>query len=131
MKSAIYSIAAAGLMLGSTFGTALAGAADYTFEPVSADVQNGKGAEFAVKLIHKPSGKPVEKAVIFRTRLDMSPDGMESMAAAHQPLPTSQPGVYRFKGDFNMAGRWAFKLMAKVPGEQETVEDTVVFKAKD
>jgi len=130
MKSAIYSIAAAGLMLGS-IGTAFAGAADYTFEPVAVDVHNVKGSEFAVRLVHKPTGKPVEKAVIFRTRLDMSPDGMADMAAAHQAVPASEPGVYRFKGDFNMAGKWAFKLMAKVPGEQETVEGTVVFNAKD
>ena len=27
-------------------------------------------------------------------------------------------------------GGWAFKLMAKVPGENETVQGTVVFKAK-
>jgi hypothetical protein len=29
-----------------------------------------------------------------------------------------------------MAGGWAFKLMAKIPGETETVQGTVVFKAK-
>ena len=38
--------------------------------------------------------------------------------------------MYRFKADFTMAGGWAFKLQAKVPGESETVEGTVVFKAK-
>jgi hypothetical protein len=30
-----------------------------------------------------------------------------------------------------MAGGWAFKLMAKVPGEAETVQSTVVFRAKE
>lgn len=30
-----------------------------------------------------------------------------------------------------MAGGWAFKLQAKVPGEPDTVEGSVVFKAKD
>jgi hypothetical protein len=29
-----------------------------------------------------------------------------------------------------MAGGWAFKLQAKVPGEPETVEGTVVYRAK-
>ena len=29
-----------------------------------------------------------------------------------------------------MAGGWAFKVMAKVPGESETVQGTVVFQAK-
>lgn len=131
MKSTIYSFAAAGLMVGSILGSAIAGAADYAFEPVSVDVQNASASEFAVRIVHKPTGKPVEHAVIFRTRLDMSPDGMESMTAQHQAVPASEPGVFRFKGDFNMAGKWAFKLMAKVQGEAETVEGTVVFNAKD
>jgi hypothetical protein len=29
-----------------------------------------------------------------------------------------------------MAGGWAFKLQAKVPGEAETLEGTIVVKAK-
>ena len=30
-----------------------------------------------------------------------------------------------------MAGRWALKLQAKVPGEAETIEGSVIFQAKD
>lgn len=110
---------------------ALAGADDYVFEPIKVEVKNGKGSELAVRLIHKPSGKPVEGAVLFRTRLDMSPDSMGEMTAKHAALPTAEPGVYRFKADLTMAGGWAFKVMAKVPGEAETVQGTVVFQAKD
>jgi hypothetical protein len=83
-----------------------------------------------VRLVHKPTGKPVEGAVIFRTRLDMSPDSMAEMTAKHAAIPGSQPGIYRFRADLTMAGGWAFKLQAKVPGETETIEGTVVFKAK-
>jgi YtkA-like len=83
-----------------------------------------------VRLVHKPSGKPVTGAVLFRTRLDMSPDSMGEMTAKHVAMPTSEPGVYRFKADLTMAGGWAFKVMAKVPGESETVQGTVVFQAK-
>lgn len=110
---------------------ALAGSGDYVFEPIKVEVKNGKGSELAVRLIHKPSGKPVEGAVLFRTRLDMSPDSMGEMTAKHAALPTAEPGVYRFKADLTMAGGWAFKVMAKVPGEAETVQGTVVFQAKD
>ena len=109
---------------------AFAAAADYAFEPVAVDVKNGKGSELAVKLVHKPTGKPVEGAVLFRTRLDMSPDKMGDMTAKHAAMPTKEPGVYRFTADLTMAGGWAFKLQAKVPGEPETVEGTVVFQAK-
>lgn len=109
---------------------AIAGSADYVLEPVNVAVKNGAGSELAIRLIHKPSGKPVAGAVLFRTRLDMSPDSMGEMTAKHVAMPTSEPGVYRFKADLTMAGGWAFKVMAKVPGESETVQGTVVFQAK-
>ena len=124
------SIAARGLAIIALTSSALAGAKDYEFQPVMADVKNGAGSELAVRLVHKPSGKPVEGAVLFRTRLDMSPDAMGEMTAKHAAVPGAEPGVYRFKADLTMAGGWALKLQAKVPGEAETVEGTVVFKAK-
>jgi YtkA-like len=110
---------------------AVAAAADYAFEPVEAGVKNGKGSTLAVRLVHKPTGKPVAGAVLFRTRLDMSPDKMGDMLAKHTAVPTAEPGVYQFTADLTMAGGWAFKVQAKVPGEAETVEGTVVFQAKD
>lgn len=112
-------------------GPAVAGAADYEFQPVTADVKNGPASELAVRLVDKRTGKPVAGAVIFRTRLDMSPENMGNMLATHEPLASAEPGVYRFKADLTMAGGWALKLQAKVQGESETVEGTVVFKAKD
>ena len=94
-------------------------------------MKNGSGSELAVRLVHKPTAKPVAGAVIFRTRLDMSPDSMGEMTAKHEAMPSAEPGVYRFKADLTMAGGWAFKVMAKVPGETETVQGSVVFQAKD
>ncbi len=110
--------------------SAFAGAKDYEFQPVATAVKNGNGSDVAVRLINKLTGKPVDGAVLFRTRLDMSPDSMGEMTAKHTAMPGSEPGVYRFKADFTMAGGWAFKVQAKVPGEAETVEGTVVFTAK-
>jgi hypothetical protein len=123
-------IAAFGLAIIAGVHTAHAGARDYEFLPVNADVKNGTGSDLAVRLVHKPTGKPVEGAVIFRTRLDMSPDSMDEMTAKIAAIPSADPGVYRFKADFTMAGGWALKLQAKVPGENETVDGTVVFRAK-
>ncbi len=134
MNSRLLSGSALALSLGLALiikaPVAFAGAADYAFEPVAVDVKNGPGAELAVRLVHKPSGKPVANAVIFRTRLDMSPDSMGEMTAKHAAVPGTEPGIYRFKADLTMAGGWAFKLQAKVPGETETIEATVVFQAK-
>jgi hypothetical protein len=121
---------AAGLATALGATSVQAGKNDYVFEPVAVDVKNGSGSQLAVRLVHKPSGKAVEGAVIFRTRLDMSPDAMGEMTANHAAQSGKEPGVYRFNADLTMAGRWALKLMAKVPGESETIEGTVVFTAK-
>ena len=124
-------VAALGLAIITFAPAALAGAKDYEFLPIAVDVKNGTGSEIAIRLVHKLSGKPVVGAVLFRTRLDMSPDSMGEMTAKHAAMPSSEPGVYRFKADFTMAGGWAFKIMAKVPGEAATVQGSVIFQAKD
>jgi hypothetical protein len=113
----------------SLTGAAFAGANDYAFEPVAADVNRGE-VTVAVRLVHKPTGKPVPDAVIIQTRIDMAPDGMATMAASMTPLPSPQPGVYAFKTDLIMAGRWLLSVSAKVQGEPETVIGKVIFTAK-
>lgn len=120
-----------GLALSLSAAQGLAAAADYEFQPLKVDVKNGNGSELAVRLVHKSSGKPVTGAVLFRTRLDMGPDKMETMTAKHEAMPSPEPGIYRFKADLTMAGGWAFRLMAKIPGETETVQGVVVLQAKD
>src|SRR5712691_1020494 len=111
--------------------TALAGANDYTFEPVKAEVKKGNGVTLTVRLVHKPTGKPVSNAVIFSPRIDMSPEGMETMTAPITPAAGAEPGSYAFKTDLPMAGGWLLTVSAKVQGEQETVPGKVTFKATD
>lgn len=124
-------IAALAVLTHVSAHAAMAGAKDYEFQPVSTEIRNGAGSELAVRLIDKRTGQAVPGAVVFRTRLDMSPDSMGEMQARHEPLPSNEAGVYRFKADITMAGGWAFQLQTKVPGEPETVEGSVVFTAKD
>ena len=45
------------------------------------------------------------------------------------PLPSTEPGVYAFKTDLGMPGRWLFSIAAKVQGEPETVTGKIIFKA--
>ena len=107
----------------------LAAAIDYAFEPVAAELKKGDDVIVAVRLLHKPSGKPVTDAVIVRTRVDMAPDGMAEMESPVAPLPGNEPGVYAFKTDLPMAGRYQLSVAARVQGEPETVVGKVVFKA--
>jgi hypothetical protein len=112
-------------------GAALAGAGDYVFEPVKAEVKKGNHVTLTVRLVHKPTGKPVADAVIVSPRIDMSPEGMETMTAPVTLAPGAQPGTYSFTTDLAMAGRWLLTVSAKVQGEQETVTGKVTFKATD
>jgi YtkA-like protein len=112
-------------------GAAFAGADDYAFEPVKAEVKKGDHVTLTVRLVHKPTGKPVSDAVIVSPRIDMSPEGMETMTAPITPAKGAQPGTYSFTTDLAMAGRWLLTVSAKVQGEQETVTGKVTFKATD
>lgn len=117
-------------------GIAVAGSAtlahadikDYEFQLVDKTVRKGD-AVISVRLVHKPDGKPVSDAVIFAKRMDMAPDGMETMKTAIEPMPSTEPGIYKFKADVTMEGGWQLSLAAKVQGETGTVENKLVIKA--
>jgi hypothetical protein len=120
-------VVAATLSLAVT--VAVAGAGDYAFEPVNPEMKKGEDVTLAVRLTNKQTGKPVADAVIFKTRVDMAPDGMAEMVSAVAPLPSKEPGVYAFKTDLPMAGRYQLTLSAKVQGESETVTGKVIVTA--
>jgi hypothetical protein len=124
-------IALATLLLSASALPAFAGAADYEFQPVKTELPTGPESEFAVKFVDKRTGQPVADAVIFETRLDMAPDGMEAMTSKVDALPAEEPGVYRFKLNLSMAGGWRFKMAAKIQGEEETAQGEVILKAGD
>jgi hypothetical protein len=108
---------------------AWAGIGDYEFQLVQNEIKKGGDAILAVRLIDKRSGKPVPDAVIIAKRVDMAPDGMAEMAEPIEQLPSTEPGVYRFKAAVVMPGGWRLSLGAKVQGETGTVENKLEFKA--
>jgi hypothetical protein len=128
MKRAFIFAAAFAATIGIA-GPAFAGAADYVFEPVKAEIKKADDVVVAVRLKHKTSGKPVTDAVIVQTRIDMAPDGMGEMASPLTPAPSAEPGVYAFKTELSRAGRWLLSIAAKVQGEPETVIGKVTFRA--
>jgi len=109
--------------------TAFAGANDYVFEPVKAEVTKGDGVVVSVRLKHKATGKPVSDAIVVQKRIDMSPDAMGEMASPLIPVSSNEPGVYSFKTDLSMTGQWLLSIAAKVQGEPETVIGKVTFRA--
>jgi YtkA-like len=102
---------------------------DYEFQLVQSEIKKGDGAIVAVRLVNKKTDKTVPGAVIFAKRIDMAPDGMETMQESLEPLPATEPGVYRFKTNLSMAGRWQLSLGAKVQGEEGMVESKLVLRA--
>jgi hypothetical protein len=111
------------------FQAAKAAQEDYEFQLVRNEIKEGGDAVVAVRLFDKRTGAPVDNAVVFATRLDMAPDGMEAMTTPVEALPSDEPGIYRFKTNLIMAGGWRVSIAAKVQGETETVERRLEFKA--
>lgn len=101
---------------------------DFEFQLVQTEVKKGD-AIVAVRLVNKKTGKTVPDAVISAKRIDMAPDGMATMDAPLDAQPSTEPGVYRFKTNLSMAGRWQLSLGAKVQGESGTVQSKLVLKA--
>lgn len=119
---------AAALVLSAITTPALADIKDYEFQLVQGEAKKGE-ATIAVRLVNKKTGKAVPDAVIAAKRIDMAPDGMAEMATRIDQLPSTEPGVYRFKANLSMAGRWQLSLGAKVQGESGTVESKLVLTA--
>ena len=106
----------------------LAASRDYAFQFVQPEVSQGADAKIAVRLVDKRTGDAVPAAVIFATRLDMAPDGMEAMTTSVEALPSTEAGIYNFKVDLSMEGGWRLKLAAKVQGELETVQGELILR---
>ncbi len=103
---------------------AQAGASNYRFELVGKPRLMAKKDIVQVRLVRVADGNPVPDAVIFESKADMGPAGMETMTAPVKLL-APKAGVYSFEIDPGMAGTWALHLAAKVQGEPETVRGTV------
>ncbi len=129
MKTSNLMRAAAVALLGLAIaGPAFADIKDYEFQLVDQTVRKGERV-FAVRLLNKTTGKPVPDAVIFAVRLDMAPDDMEDMDTRIAAVPAGEPGLYSFKANFSMTGRWRLSLGAKVQGETGTVDNKLLITA--
>src|SRR5829696_3211702 len=95
-----------GAVIAALAGLAWGGAAgadrrDYEFQLVQQELKKGD-ATVAVRLVNTKTGKSVPDAVIIAKRLDMAPDAMAEMTTPLEALPSTEPGVYRFKTNLTM-----------------------------
>jgi hypothetical protein len=102
---------------------------DYEFQLARSEFGMGNAVEVVVRLVDKRTGKTVPDAVVVAQRLDMAPDGMETMTTPLTLLPPTEPGLYRFKTNLTMPGGWRLSLAAKLQGETGTLESRLTFKA--
>ena len=116
--------------IGSASTAALADIRDYKFELVDQAIKAGPDKVITVRLMNGKTGKAVPDAVIFASRLDMAPDGMQEMVTRIVPVPGAEPGTYKFRATLSMAGRWQLSLGAKVQGENGTVDNKLVITAQ-
>jgi len=128
MSRFVWTAAAIALLWSALASPLHAGVQDYEFQLVQNEAKKGDGTVVSVRLVDKRTGKPVPDAVISAKRIDMAPDGMADMTGEIEQLPSTEPGVYRFKTKLSMEGRWQLSLAAKVQGEVGTVESKLVVK---
>ena len=125
----IYKTLALGVWLMAFAATAAhADIKDYEFRLVQSEMKKGETV-IAVRLINKKTNQPVPDAVIFAKRIDMAPDAMPTMSSPLEPVKSEEPGVYRFKTNLSMEGRWQLSLGAKGQGESGAVESKLILKA--
>ena len=101
MKTFIYARPVQAALIAAAIGgastAAIADIKDYKFELVDQTVQAGPDKVITVRLMNTRTGKPVPDAVIFASRLDMAPDGMQEMVTKIAPMPAGEPGTVETK----------------------------------
>lgn len=124
-KTAVFAAAIA--LFGFAASPAFADIKDYEFQLVQSEAKKGD-TTIDVRLLNKKTGKTIPDAVIIAKRVDMAPDGMAEMATRVDQLPSTELGVYRFKANLSMEGRWQLSLGAKVQGETATVQGKLLVR---
>lgn len=117
------------LGIGVALASSFSSSDHYTFELVEREVKQGYGTTILVRLVDERTGKVVPDAVLFSSRIDMSPDGMGMMTAPLELQADAPPGYYRFETGLSMEGGWALTLAAKIPGLPNPIQRRLVLQA--
>lgn len=91
-----------------------------------------------MRLVHLPDGRPVTGAVITKHKFEMSMPNAKIITtlmvegAGPPPVATVEEGngVYLVHSVVPMAGNWTMVLEARVPGEPEPVEGSMLLRVR-
>lgn len=134
-----------GLLGAAAMAALLAGCAEmsatsrsYRFEVLDQPVRPSANAEVRVRLVHLPDGRPVTGAVITKHKFEMSMPNAKIITtlmiegAGPPPVATVEEGngVYLVHSVVPMAGNWTMVLDARVPGESEPIEGSVLLRVR-
>src|SRR5688572_13414794 len=106
-----------------------AGQTGSRWEAVSAQIVTGRNVRLTARLVGADSQPITAPIMVTASRLDMGPDGMQTMTSQLRQVPSTEPGTVAFETDIVMAGRWALRITATVAGQAQPVTGVVVFTA--
>jgi hypothetical protein len=102
----------------------------YRFDAVGESTVRGVGVVLQVRAADL-AGQPKAGISFVDPRIDHAPDGAASASFPAFPLPPREAGLYEFRTSIPVAGLWALRLQARVPGEPQPVFASVMFKMVD
>lgn len=105
----------------------LAAPTDYRFEAVTNTVERGVGVPLRVRALYAATGQPVAGLDVRDAFVDRSPDGQVGGSHPAFFTPGLDYGIYSFRADLPVDGRWALIFTARAPGEPQPVTASVVF----
>jgi hypothetical protein len=100
---------------------------DYRFEAVENTVERGVGVPLQVRAVYAATGQPVPGLDVRTAFVDRSPDGQVGGSHPAFFTPSLDYGIYSFRADLPVDGRWALVFTARIPGEPQPVTASVVF----
>lgn len=100
---------------------------DYRFEAVANTVERGVGVPLRVRVLYAATGQPVPGLEVRGAFVDRSPDGQVGGSHPAFFTPSLDYGLYSFRADLPVDGRWALIFTARIAGEPQPVTANVVF----
>ena len=129
-KNGAFAALLLGLQWGVSVSAALADAKDYEFQLVQSEMKKGDGRHRGRAPDQQEDRQARDRRGDRRRRGSTWLRTQWARWPRHSSrVPSNEPGVYSFKTDLSMAGRWLLSIAAKVQGEAETVVGKITFRA--